>query len=265
MSDTESLLAEQVDYYRQRAGEYEDWWFRRGRYDHGPEVNAAWFVEAQEVQDDLDRFRPAGAVLELACGTGLWTGRLAAHATSVTALDASPEALAIARAKILAANVDFAVADLFAWEPERTYDVCFFSFWLSHVPSEHLESFWAKLRRALAPDGRVYLLDNARSDRATARDHVLQDPGDQTMLRRLADGREYQIVKHWFQPADLHRQLTDLGWNAHIQSTREFFIYGQAPRPRDRAGSAVTSSSELPRSPATEPSSHRGVAHTNRC
>lgn len=228
MSDVERLLAEQVDYYRQRAGEYEDWWFRRGRYDHGAAPNAAWFAEAKEVQDDLDRFRPAGDVLELACGTGLWTGKLAAHATHVTALDASPEALQIARSKVPGANVDFREADLFAWEPDRTYDVCFFSFWLSHVPSEHLDSFWANVRSALAPEGRVYLVDNARSDRATARDHTLQDPGDQTMLRRLADGREYNIVKHWFEAGALQRQLADLGWDAHIQGTPEFFVYGHA-------------------------------------
>jgi hypothetical protein len=42
MSEVDCLLAEQVEYYRQRAGEYEDWWFRRGRYDHGPAANAAW-------------------------------------------------------------------------------------------------------------------------------------------------------------------------------------------------------------------------------
>lgn len=228
MSDVDRLLAEQVDYYRQRAGEYEDWWFRRGRYDHGAEANALWFAEAQEVHDDLDRFCPAGDVLELACGTGLWTGRLAAHATHVTALDASPEALQIARAKINDANIDFAEADLFAWEPERTYDVCFFSFWLSHVPSQHLDPFWGKVKRALAPDGRVYLVDNARSDRASARDHTLQEPGAETMLRRLADGREFNIVKHWFQADALQRQLADLGWNADIRTTSEFFVYGHA-------------------------------------
>lgn len=49
MSDVERLLAEQVDYYRERAAEYEDWWFRRGRYDHGDAANAAWFAEAAEV------------------------------------------------------------------------------------------------------------------------------------------------------------------------------------------------------------------------
>jgi SAM-dependent methyltransferase len=234
MTDIERLLAQQVDYYRERAGEYEDWWFRRGRYDHGPDANAAWFAEAAEVQADLDRFEPAGQVLELACGTGLWTGRLAAHATHVTAIDASPEALEIARAKVPAANVDFLQADLFAWEPERTYDVCFFSFWLSHVPKERTQSFWEKVKRALAPDGRVYLIDSARSRRASARDHTLQDPDEETMLRRLADGREYHIVKHWFQADALQMQLAELGWNAHIHTTSEFFIYGHAAPNADR-------------------------------
>jgi 2-polyprenyl-3-methyl-5-hydroxy-6-metoxy-1,4-benzoquinol methylase len=228
MTDIERLLAQQVDYYRERAGEYEDWWFRRGRYDHGERANAAWFAEAAEVQVDLDRFEPAGRVLELACGTGLWTGRLAAHAAHVTAVDASPEALEIARVKVPATNVSYVQADLFAWEPEQTYDVCFFSFWLSHVPKERTQSFWEKIKRALVPDGRVYLIDSARSHRASARDHTLQDPEEEIMLRRLADGREYHIVKHWFDAYALRRQLADLGWNAHIQTTREFFIYGHA-------------------------------------
>jgi hypothetical protein len=32
--------------------------------------------------------------------------------------------------------VRFICADLFAWSPERRYDVVFFGFWLSHVPLE---------------------------------------------------------------------------------------------------------------------------------
>jgi demethylmenaquinone methyltransferase/2-methoxy-6-polyprenyl-1,4-benzoquinol methylase len=228
MSEDDDLLAEQVSYYRERAGEYEDWWFRRGRYHHGLDANAAWFAEAAEVQADLERFEPAGHVLELACGTGLWTRQLAAHAARVTAVDASPEALDIARAKVPATNVDYVEADLFAWEPERTYDVCFFSFWLSHVPNERMRSFWEKVAWALAPGGRVYLIDNARSHRASARDHTLQDPDEQVMVRRLADGREYHIVKHWFQADALQRQLAQLGRDAQIHATCEFFVYGHA-------------------------------------
>jgi ubiquinone/menaquinone biosynthesis C-methylase UbiE len=196
VSELERRLAEQVRYYRDRAGEYEDWWFRRGRYDRGPEANAAWFAEAALVRADLGQISPLGHVLELACGTGLWTAQLADHATRVTAIDSSPEVLEIARAKVRAANVEYIEANLFSWEPDRTYDVCFFSFWLSHVPNERLRSFWEKVKRALTPDGRVYLIDNARSHRASARDHTLADPEQELMLRRLADGREYHIIKH---------------------------------------------------------------------
>jgi hypothetical protein len=74
----------------------------------------------------------------------------------------------------------------------------------------------------------VYLIDSARSHRASARDHTLQDPDDEMMLRRLADGREYHIVKHWFEADALRLQLTELGWDAHVQTTSELFVYGHA-------------------------------------
>lgn len=222
------MLAEQATYYRERAQEYEDWWFRRGRYDHGPDANARWFSEAAELKSALERFRPSGSLLELACGTGLWTAELAALGCDVTALDASPEVLEIARVKVPAANVRFATADIFRWEPDRRYDVCFFSFWLSHVPGQLQVSFWDKVGRALAPGGRVYLIDSARSERSSARDHKLQAAEQELMSRRLADGREYQIVKHWFQAEALQAMLAALGWNAVIGATPEFFVHGHA-------------------------------------
>ena len=30
------VLSDQIAYYRARAGEYDEWWFRTGRYDRGP-------------------------------------------------------------------------------------------------------------------------------------------------------------------------------------------------------------------------------------
>jgi hypothetical protein len=35
VSDVQALVDEQARYYRARAVEYDDWWFRRDRYDHG--------------------------------------------------------------------------------------------------------------------------------------------------------------------------------------------------------------------------------------
>jgi demethylmenaquinone methyltransferase/2-methoxy-6-polyprenyl-1,4-benzoquinol methylase len=228
VSDLERLLAEQARYYRERAGEYDDWWFRRGRYDHGPETNARWFADAAEVQDALGRCDPAGDVLELACGTGLWTQRLAPHAASLTAIDGSPEMLELCRARVNDPRVRYVHADLFAWEPDSTYDVCFFGFWLSHVPEERFDGFWEKVRRAVGPEGRVFFIDSLRSDKASAVDHKLPDQAEETMLRRLADGREYRIVKHFHEPRALQQRLTDLGWSAQVKATLEFFIYGHA-------------------------------------
>jgi SAM-dependent methyltransferase len=95
-------------YYRERASEYEDWWFRRERYDRGADANARWFADADEAQDALERFQPSGRVLELACGTGLWTRRLVGHADTVTAVDALPEVIELARAGLVGCQPTFA-------------------------------------------------------------------------------------------------------------------------------------------------------------
>jgi 2-polyprenyl-3-methyl-5-hydroxy-6-metoxy-1,4-benzoquinol methylase len=238
MNDVQELLAEQVRYYRARAGEYDDGWYRRGRYDRGADANARWFADADAAADALRHFAPAGSVLELACGTGLWTERLHDHADHVHALDASPEVIERARARLGAeARVQFERADVFAWEPQRAYDVCFFAFWLSHVPDERFDAFWEKVRRALAPGGRVFFLDSAPSEHASAADHKLQPRGEQTMLRRLADGSEYRIVKHWFRPAELRERIAALGWRVEVAMTSEFFVYGSAvPETREVGG-----------------------------
>jgi SAM-dependent methyltransferase len=228
MSDVERLLAEQAHYYRERASEYDDWWFRRGRYDHGDEANARWFADAALVEDALEQFNPAGDVLELAAGTGLWTRHLVARARCVTAVDASPEVLAINRDRVDDPVVEYVEADLFAWEPERVYDACFFSFWLSHVPEDRFAGFWEKVGRALGPHGRVFFLDSSRNDLASAVDHKLPREDEKTMMRRLADGREFHIVKHFYEPEELQLRLARLGWDAELHTTPEFFIYGQA-------------------------------------
>ena len=90
------LLAEQTRYYRELAGEYEDGWFRRGRYDRGVNANTQSFAEAAEVEDAWSAY-PAGTVLECACGTGVWT-RGWSGSDTMTAVDASPEVIELARA-----------------------------------------------------------------------------------------------------------------------------------------------------------------------
>lgn len=225
--DDAATLAEQITYYRARAHEYDSWWLREGRYDRGPHANAKWCSEVERVERAVAEFEPAGEVLELACGTGLWTRRLIDYAAHVTAVDASDEVIAINRARVDDERVEYVQADLFEWvPPPARFDVCFFGFWLSHVPEARFEQFWAAVRSALRPGGRVLFIDSDRSDRSTAADHHLPELGEETMTRRLDDGREFQIIKRFYEPAVLEARLAELGWKVEVQSSGEFFIYG---------------------------------------
>ena len=227
----DALLAEQLAYYRARAAEYDEWWFRRGRYDRGAELNAAWFADVSVVENALvafiERTRPQN-VLELACGTGLFTRHLARHVPHVTAIDASPEVIVCNRARVSAPNVDYMIADLFEWMPSVRYDLVFMSFWLSHVPMTRFERFWATVRQAIASGGHAYVIDNAFDPTSTARDHPTPDPRSGIATRKLNDGKRYRIVKLFHDPDALNVHLAALGFDANIERTPRagYFIHG---------------------------------------
>ena len=227
------ILAEQVAYYRARAGEYDEWWFRTGRYDHGAELNAAWATDVAEVESalvaHLDDVRPRRA-LELACGTGLFTRFLAPRVAHLLALDASPEVQAINRARVAAVNVDYAIEDLFAWQPAAGYDFVFMSFWLSHVPDDRFAEFWSKVRGALADGGSAYVIDSGWDMTSSATNHARPDRENGVAARKLNDGSEYRIVKIFHEPHDLGRRLAALGLTSRIVHTRRYFIHGAVTR-----------------------------------
>ncbi|HEY8598362.1 MAG TPA: class I SAM-dependent methyltransferase, partial [Thermomicrobiales bacterium] len=171
-----STLAEMAEYYRARAAEYDEWFYRLGRYDHGAEANKRWHSEAQEVFAAYDTLGASGDILELAPGTGIWTERLVRTARSVTAVDASEEMIAISRAKLAGRGgekVTYQLADIFAWRPERQYDAACFGFWISHVPLERLDDFLRTVAAALRPGGKVFFVDGRHEPSSTAADHQL--------------------------------------------------------------------------------------------
>ena|SRR5215207_928673 len=225
----DDLLQEQREFYRARAPEYDDWWQRRGPYDRGEAETAEWRRQVAVVTDALASFDARGDVLELAGGTGWWTDQLARTADHLTVVDASPEALQINRQRVARTDVGYVVADIFDWHPERSYDVVFFSFWLSHVPRPLISGFWDLVRSCLAPGGRVFLIDN-RTDPIPA--PKMQDPfvveyKPDLHLRRLSDGSEYRVVKVMYEPEELQQVLDTEGWDTDIDATR-WFIFGSA-------------------------------------
>ena len=231
MPDTSTtFLQQQIAYYQARASEYDEWFLRQGRYDHGPAQNAQWFTEVEEVRQRLVQFNPTGDVLELACGTGWWTGQLVQFAAHVTAVDAAAEVLAINRTRYGGHAVDYVQADLFTWQAPRRYDVVFFSFWLSHVPPERFNAFWETVAAVLRFGGRVFFIDSLQSESSTATDHAWDTQQTISQRRRLNDGREFEIVKIYYPPDALAAQLRALGWQASVSATANYFLYGTGSR-----------------------------------
>ena len=210
---TEEVLADQVDYYRRRAAEYD--------------VTAYGDVAAarERIVRLVAQMRPAGRVLEIACGTGLWTAALADLADSVLAIDVAPEVLAIARARVPSANVSFEVADIFSWEPGSRFDVVFFSAWLSHVPTNRFDQFWHSLRGLLAEGGHVSFIDE-HVDECEKEAYVVGE--DEIVERRLNDGSTFRVIKNFVDPDELELRLRRLGWECTILRDGSDWVRGEA-------------------------------------
>ena len=219
-----SILQEQITYYRERAAEYDEWFYRKGRYDHGEVLNQKWADEVAIAKKALYSLEGIDSALELASGTGIWTQELAEIANHVTARDASPEMIAINQAKLQADNVSYIQTDLFDWHPEQKYDLVFFSFWLSHVPPEKLQPFLRNVRQALKPDGQCFIIDSRRAEKSTAKNQNVYHDGVY-QNRTLNDGREFQIVKIYYEPVQLQAALADAGIAATVSITSTYIIY----------------------------------------
>jgi SAM-dependent methyltransferase len=227
---SDATLDQMVAYYRARAAEYDEWFERRGRYDRGAESNARWFGELETVYAAFDALAPGGDVLELAPGTGIWTERILPYAMSIAAVDASPEMVAINRARVGDERVRYEIADLFGWQPTRRFDAVVFCFWISHVPLERHPAFWTTVAQALKPGGKLFFLDGRREPTSTAANHQLPEEGAQVMTRELNDGRRFEIVKNFYDPAWLAAQCEAVGLDVAVHETPTYFLYGMGTR-----------------------------------
>lgn len=117
-------LTEQIEYYKQRAKEYDS------------------IYEKPERQSDLnclheyfsDKFENKD-IIEIACGTGYWTKYLLKKARSVLATDINDEVLEIAKAKLKGMDkASFFKSDFNKLTTERKYEGLFGGFIWSHIP-----------------------------------------------------------------------------------------------------------------------------------
>jgi len=193
-------------YYDRRAWEYEEVYHRDDPVRQREQVALAGAVK------EAVRNR---CVLEVACGTGYWTAHIAEVARHVVAVDLSPEMLAIARAKGLAAEkVEFCQGDAYALESVPTaaqggaFDAGVANFWFSHVPQSRLDQFLNGFHSRLGAGVIVFMADNVYVPGIGGK--LVTRPGaeDTFKIRQLSDGSTYEVLKNYYGAAELLRILS---------------------------------------------------------
>ena len=226
---------EMIAYYEARAGEYDEWYLRRGRYSHGPLGDLAWQMDLDAATTWLDALPFRGEIVELAAGTGWWSPLLAQKG-ELSVYDAAEAPLDRARDRLLAHRLKAHIHLRDAWEePDRQVDGLFTGFWLSHVPRDRLDGFLRLARSWLKPGG-LYAFIDSRPDRESGavdqpqnRDGAAGGGDGETTLRRLKDGREFRIPKIYYAPAELEAALREAGFREMtVTTTSRFFLLGQA-------------------------------------
>jgi SAM-dependent methyltransferase len=145
-----------------------------GEFTHQAETFAASTVaRSPRALDELLRLaapRPGEQWLDVACGPGIISRRLAAERAEVHGVDVTPAMIDVARRETAAAGVDnatFAVGDATALEePDGAFDGVITRFSLHHIPAPG--RVFDEMARVARPGGTIVVADHLADEDAEA-------------------------------------------------------------------------------------------------
>jgi demethylmenaquinone methyltransferase/2-methoxy-6-polyprenyl-1,4-benzoquinol methylase len=204
-----------IDYYRRRANEYEAIYAK-------PERQADLAYLGKEIPE---RLRGA-SVLEVACGTGYWTERVARSAAKIVATDAAEEPMRIARSKIYPEDaVRFELADAYALDPRLgRFDAGLAVFWWSHVPRERVAEFLESFHRCLTPGARVLFMDNLYAEGSSTPVSDVDLRGNTYQMRSLADGSRLRVLKNFPSEGELRGRLAPYAASFAFEALQYYWL-----------------------------------------
>ena len=198
----QSLRQSMNEYYNERAAEFDEI-YTLGK-PPGKVTDPELYREEAGRLGELAREHCRGSILDIPCGTGYWLQFYAANCTAITLVDQSENMLREGREKACEHGVEaitrFVKADALEVPlDDRSFDTALVGFFLSHVTDAQMGLFFRNLMNALKPDGRVLILDSGWTRYRGSR------PKEGTTVRKLNDGREFEIYKRYFERADFDR------------------------------------------------------------
>lgn len=210
-------MDETTVYYERRAAEYDR------IYDL-----PRWQDDLATLGDMAATFAAARRVLEVACGTGYWTERLARTAVRVWGVDVNGSTLAVARTRAWGpAPVTLVQADVYRALPlAPRFDAGFAGLWLSHVDRARMTAFLDAFHSALAPGSTVMLFDERETESRAGATARIDVAGNRYEKRRLADGSRFEILKNWYDAATLAALFRGRGHAFWSRELEHFWVCG---------------------------------------
>lgn len=190
-----------VSYYSDRAKEYEKVY-----------LNPAEQGDLQTAEKIFQDIFANKTVLEIACGTGYWTERIAKTATSILATDINESVIEIARSR-QEENINFAIADMFDFSSEKKFDAVFGGFIWSHILLQNLDEFLKRVKSLLCSKGTVVFIDG---NAVAGTNHDLKNItkidkfGNTFQTRKLENGSSHLVLKNFPTKEFLYQKLSKI-------------------------------------------------------
>jgi demethylmenaquinone methyltransferase/2-methoxy-6-polyprenyl-1,4-benzoquinol methylase len=202
-------------YYADRAYEYNKTYLRPERQ-----------KDIKKLHKLLKNLLGGHRVLEIACGTGYWTKTIASVSEFITAVDINEEVLQIAKTRRIASDkVIFIQDDVFLLNKiQNNFSAGFAGFWWSHILKSELKRFLALFHSKLQSDALLIFMDNRRVEGSSTPISRIDIDGNTYQIRRLEDGREYEILKNFPTKKEILETLGNKIKNLKIKFLEYFWI-----------------------------------------
>lgn len=203
-----------VSYYKDRAQEYDKIYSKPERQD-----------DIQNTTSILQATFANRQVLEIACGTGYWTERIAQSATSIYATDINETVIEVAKRKTFSkCQVSFGLADIYNFPTKNKYESLFAGFIWSHIYLKDLDKFLISVNHLVAPGGTVVFMDNNFVEGSNHPIDNTDEQGNTFQTRKLEDGTEHLVLKNFPTEKFLRHKLDGISNNIKIINLRYYWI-----------------------------------------
>lgn len=202
-----------ISYYKDRANEYEKIYAKPERQ-HDLKDAA---IVLQSLLAEME-------VLEIACGTGYWTEKIAEAAGAIHATDINESVLNIARNKHYKSKVTFELADFYNFKPEKKYESLFGGFIWSHILLQDLGLFIAKIKELVVPGGTIVFMDNYYVDGSNLPITATDEQGNTYQTRQLENGTAHRVLKNFPAKEFVLSKLSDIAAAIDFISLEYYWI-----------------------------------------